>query len=314
LTKLRPNRKQVHPNQPQREISHMPATQRGRFGLATALEGRWRTAERPDTPLLVCLHGGGFDSRYFDTPSRSLLGQASAAGFPIVALCRPGYPADNDSARSQPSFSQAATIIAEAISDVWDQFGAGRTGVVLIGHSMGAAIAVHMAARQVSWPLIGLAISGVADTLSPFTVQLMQQLPADIAMTLPSDVGRYVYYGPDWTLNETTLTDFAGLSVSMPSADGVELGKSWPDDLPKIAPHVEVPLHYVLAEFDTLWESSPQRVEAFARHFSGAPFVEAAWWRCVGHNIEHHRLGEAYCRAVLAFAERCAMETHRTPI
>jgi hypothetical protein len=40
--------------------------------------------------------------------------------------------------------------------------------------------------------------------------------------------------------------------------------------------------------------------------------VEASFWRCVGHNIEHHRLGEAYNRAVLAFADRCAMETRRS--
>jgi hypothetical protein len=169
----------------------------------------------------------------------------------------------------------------------------------------------HMAAKQVSWPLIGLAISGVAETLSPVALELMRQLPADIAMTLPSDVGRHVYYGPDWTLKATTLTDFAGLSVSMPSADGVELGNSWPVDLPKVAPLVEVPLHYVLAEFDALWETSSQRVESFIQHFGASPFVEAAWWRCVGHNIEHHRLGEAYCRAVLTFAERRAMETRR---
>lgn len=289
----------------------MPDTRTGRFGRATPLDGRWRPAERRDTPLLVCLHGGGFDSRYFDMPGCSLLSRASAAGFPIVALSRPGYPADDDSARRQPSFAQAAGILAEVIADVWEQLGTGRPGLVLLGHSMGAAIATHMAAMKLSWPLIGLAISGVANTLAPFTVELIGQLPPDIAMTLPTDVGRYVFYGPDWTVDAATLSDFARLSVSMPSADGVELHVGWPADLPKVAPRVHVPLHYVLAEFDTLWQTSPQQVEAFVRHFSGAPFVEAAWWRCVGHNIEHHRLGGAYCSAVLAFAERCAMETHR---
>jgi len=289
----------------------MPATRSSRFGLATMLEGRWTTVDRQDTPLLVCLHGGAFDSRYFDAPGCSLLGQASAAGFPAVSLCRPGYPADDDSARRQPSFSQAAGIVAEAITDVWEQLGAGRPGVVLVGHSIGAAVAVHVAANKASWPLIGLAISGVADTLAPFTVELMGRLPTDIVVTMPMDVLRSVFYGPDWTLNETTLAGFEDLCVGMPSADGVELNTRWPDDLPNVAPRIEVPLHYALAEFDRLWETSPQRVEAFVRHFSGAPFVEAAWWRCVGHNIEHHLLGEAYCRAVLAFAQRCAMETRR---
>jgi hypothetical protein len=79
----------------------------------------------------------------------------------------------------------------------------------------------------------------------------------------------------------------------------------------EIAPTVHVPLHYALAEFDGLWEVSPQRVETFARHFAKAPFVDASLWRGAGHNIEHHRLGPAYIRSVLSFAERCAIETYR---
>ena len=108
----------------------MPTTRSGRFGHATPLEGRWTTVERQDTPLLVCLHGGGFDSRYFDAPGCSLLTQASAAGFPVVLLNRPGYPAEDDSARVQPTFSEAAGIITEFIAEAWRQLGAGRPGIV----------------------------------------------------------------------------------------------------------------------------------------------------------------------------------------
>ncbi|GAA3999810.1 alpha/beta fold hydrolase [Streptomyces plumbiresistens] len=132
------------------------------------------------------LHGGGYDSRYFDAP---------------------GHPADEESARRQPSFAEAAAIIAEAIADAWQQLGDGRPGVVLLGHSIGGAIAVHMAAaRTLTWPLLGLTVSGVGDVISP-----------------------------------------------------------------------------------------------------RAPFVDASLWRG-GHNIEHHRLGDAYVRAVLVFAERCGSE------
>lgn len=289
----------------------MPAPSCGRFGRAAPLEGLWASGERGDTPLLVCLHGGGYDSRYFDAPGRSLVARASAAGFPIVSLSRPGYPADDNSARQQPSFSQAARIIAEVVADVWDQLGTGRPGIVLIGHSIGAAVAIHVAAEKVSWPLAGLAISGISDTPAPVVVELLRQLPPDIALPMPPELLRSLFYGPDWTLNATTLTDLASLSVRTPSADLVELNTSWADDLPKVAPHINVPLHYVLAEFDGLWETSAERVGAIARHFSRAPTVEASFWRCVGHNIEHHRLGDAYARAVLAFAARCAMETRR---
>ncbi|MGB8388047.1 MAG: hypothetical protein WCE76_09500, partial [Mycobacterium sp.] len=141
--------------------------------------------------------------------------------------------------------------------------------------------------------------------------ELVQQLPPDIALPMPPELHRQLFYGPDWTLNTTTLADVSGLVVNTPSADLVEINTRWADDLPKVAARVEVPVHYALAEFDGLWETSAERVATIARHFSGARFVEASLWRCVGHNIEHHRLGEAYNRAVLAFAERCAMETRR---
>jgi pimeloyl-ACP methyl ester carboxylesterase len=282
-----------------------------RFGRTTALEGRWITAQRQDSPLLVCLHGGGYTSRYFDAPGCSLLTQASAAGFPAVALTRPGYPTDEDSARRQPSFAAAANIIAEAVTDMWDQLGGTRPGIVLMGHSIGAAVAVHLASQKTSWPLLGLAISGVGDLLAPVTIELFQQLPTDLVVEFSLDTARPLLYGPDWTLNTTTLADIADLGVNYPSADLVEITNGWVDALPKIAPAVDVPLHYALAEFDGLWVVAAERVDGFARHFSNAPFIDASLWRGTGHNIEHHRLGEAYIRALLSFAERCAIEKRR---
>ena len=282
-----------------------------RFGGAVPLEGRWTTTERGDTPLLVCLHGGGYDSRYFDAPGYSLLSRAAAAGFPAVALTRPGHPADEESARRQPSFAEAATIIADAVDDVWQRLGNGRPGVVLLGHSVGAAITVHVAAQHPSWPLLGVSISGVGDVVHPPAIEQFSQFPPDIALHFPFEATRAVVYGPDWTLGTTTLTDVADLPVSTPSADLVEIGTKFTGDLPHLAPAVEVPVQYALAEFDGLWVVSQERVDAFARQFSRAPFVDASLWRGAGHNIEHHRLAHAFTLSVLAFAERCAMELRR---
>lgn len=86
----------------------MSVVNEGRFGQGMPLDGRWTTTERKDTPLLVGLHGGGYDSRSFDAPGSSLLSRAVGAGFPALALTRPGHPADAESARRQPSFAEAA--------------------------------------------------------------------------------------------------------------------------------------------------------------------------------------------------------------
>lgn len=289
----------------------MSATKIGRFGRKNPLDARWTTTERPDSPLLVCLPGGGYDSRYFDVPGHSLLERASAAGFPALALTRPGHPADEQSARAQPSFSEAAAIISEAIAEAWQQLGDGRPGVVLLGHSIGGAVAVHMAAQAHSWPLLGLTVSAVGDTVSPQAMGQFTQFPPDIAVDFPFEAVRPVLFGPEWTLHDTSLTDVAGMAITTPSADMVEMGSRWTDDLPKIAREVTVPVQYVLAEFDQFWIVSNERVDGFAALFSGAPFVDASLWRGTGHNIEHHQLGRAYVHAVLAFAERCAMEPLR---
>ena len=289
----------------------MSELRRGRFGHATPLEGLWTTTDRADSPLLVCLHGGGYDNRYFDVPGHSVLRRASSAGFTAVSLTRPGYPADEDSARTQPSFAEAADIIDEAIADVWHQLGSGRPGVVLLGHSIGGAIALHVAARPRDWPLLGISVSGLGDLNAPLPVENPPHMPNDVAVTLPFEWMRPIVYGADWTLNDTMLPNVADLGVSTPSADLVAITSAWANDLPRVAPAVGVPVQYALAEFDQWWVVSQERVEGFARHFSQAPFVDASLWRSTGHNIEHHRLGEAYVRAVLAFAERCAMERER---
>lgn len=283
----------------------------GRFGREVSLDGRWTVTERQDTPLLVLIQGGGYDNRYFDAPGCSVLDRAAAAGFPALALTRPVHPADEESARTQPSFVEAAQIVSDAITDAWERLGAGRPGVVLLGHSMGAAVVLHTAARKHAWPLLGVTVSAIGDVVSPIAMQQFSNVPPGVAVSLPFEATRPVLYGPDWTLNDPTLADLADLTVSTPTADMLEISSRWSEDLPKIALDVAVPVQYALAEFDRLWLVSQERVDEFARYFVRAPFVDASLWRGAGHNIEHHALGDAYVRSVLAFAQRCAMELRR---
>ena len=283
----------------------------GRFGREVPLDGRWTVTDREDTPLLVLIQGGGYDNRYFDAPGCSVLDRAAAGGFPALALTRPGHPADEESARKQPSFAEAAEIISDAITDAWQQLGARRPGVVLLGHSMGAAVVLHAAARKHNWPLLGVTVSAIGDVVSPIAMQQFSHVPPGVAVSLPFEATRPVLYGPDWTLSDPTLAGLSDLTVSTPTADMLEISARWSTDLPKIALDIAVPVQYALAEFDRFWSVSQERVDDFARYFVRAPFVDASLWRGAGHNIEHHALGEAYVHSVLSFAQRCAMELRR---
>lgn len=42
-------------------------------------------------PLLLALHGGGYNARYYDLPGHPLLDLAEATRFQVTALNRPGY-------------------------------------------------------------------------------------------------------------------------------------------------------------------------------------------------------------------------------
>ena len=114
-------------------------------------------------PLVVALHGGSYTSAYFDVPGHSLLEAGQANGFGVIALDRPCYGGSDPLPEGQVTFERNAEILDSAIAQLWTTRGGERPGVVVIGHSIGAAIAVHLAARRPAWPLLGIALSGIHD-------------------------------------------------------------------------------------------------------------------------------------------------------
>ena len=257
-------------------------------------------------PLLVALHGAGYDARYFDAPDASVHERALDAGFSFAAITRPGYPADEASARAQPDFSGSAVVVSAAIAELWQQNSTRCSGVVLIGHSVGAAISVHIASGKNDWPLVGVAISGIGDRPAPAPVDMFSRMPVDRLLTIPFSLARRFFYGDDVQLPDGFAGRFSDLLVPFPSRDVVEVNSSWSGDLPAVASRVTVPVHYRLAEFDQLWWVSDERVRAFAGYFVGSPSVDADIWRGAGHNIEHHLNGRSYTADVLRFAEACS--------
>ena len=269
------------------------------------LRARRSAGGRSDAPLVIALHGAGYDARYFDAPGSSVHTMLAAEGLPLVSVTRPGYPADAQSAAVQPDFSGTASLVSLAIEDAWRRWGESRPGVVLLGHSVGSAISVHVAASPRSWPLLGLAISGVGDRPAAAPVAMFGSLPRTTLLDIPFAQCRRVFYGPDHTLDPEVLDAVSTLMVPFPATDAIEVNTSWPTDLAELASRVDVPLHYVLAELDGLWETGSERVDSVAAMFRNAPWVEARNWADTGHNIEHHSAAREYVASVAAFVRRC---------
>lgn len=261
------------------------------------------------TPLLVLLPGGTYTAGYFDVPGHSLLDAAAARGIRAVAIDRPNYGASDPLPYEQTTFAENARILSEAIGVLWEQAAPGTPGAVILGHSIGGSIAVHIAADlDLSWPLLGLSFSGVNEKSPDHVVAAWESVPAGVPVDLPVEQRRMFMYGPDGSFDPAVLEAAVFCSAPAPLPELLEIVQGWITDFSSLAPLVEVPVHYTLAEHDALWLTGRDRVDAFAAKFTRAPFVESRQLAGAGHNIDHHLAGPAFHQDQLDFVERCARQ------
>jgi pimeloyl-ACP methyl ester carboxylesterase len=259
--------------------------------------------------LLVLLPGGTYTGAYFGVAGHSLLDAAAARGFEAVALDRPNYGGSDTLPYEQTTFAENARILSQGIGVLWDEAAPGTPGVVILAHSIGGSIAVHIAAAEDrAWPLLGLSFSGVNEKSPEHVVQAWQSVPAGVPVELSSEQRRMFMYGPDGSFDPAMLEAAAPCSVAAPLPELLEIVQGWLTDVAVLAPLVDVPVHYTLAEHDALWLSGEDRVKSFAGKFTRAPFVESRLLEGVGHNIDHHHAGAAFHQDQLDFAGRCARQ------
>ncbi|MEY2926435.1 MAG: hypothetical protein RL367_912, partial [Pseudomonadota bacterium] len=166
--------------------------------LFDQFSGRSRPAEQGiDIPLIVAIHGGTYSSAYFDVPGYSLLDSAAAAGLPVIALDRPGYGNTPILAPVEMTIKGQANYLTQALKSAWRAYGAGRPGIVIIGHSIGAAISAVIASAPDGLPLLGLAVSGVGMRTPSDHRPMWEALPDIPLVELPNDLKDGVMFGPE---------------------------------------------------------------------------------------------------------------------
>lgn len=262
-------------------------------------------------PLLVCLHGGSYTSAYFDLPGYSLLELGQANGFPVLALDRPCYGNSDSISDREVSFDLNAEILDGAIDAAWQMLELPSPGVALVGHSIGGAIALMIAARQPSWPLLGVSATGIGNVLPPGVAEAWHSMPPGQPVEFAMEQRRQFMYGPDWTFDPAVVATAEVSAAPIPLEELLEVVGGWIDAFPDIAAQVRVPVQYALAEFDGLWIATDDTVREFSAQFSNAPLTDASLFRASGHNIDHHHTGRALHFAQVAFVLRCAAEQAR---
>lgn len=260
---------------------------------------------RDGMPLLVCIPGGSYNARYFDVPGYSLLEAAHANGFPVVALDRPGY-GGSDPLEGETSFSRNADVLNGAIDEVWKEYSGRSPGIILIGHSMGGAIALHIAARPRTWPLLGVSVSAIHTDAPVAVTQAWNSMPDGAVIEFSTEQRIQFMYGPEDTFAAEVLDKASAACEPIPVAELREVVAGWIQDFPVIAAQIDVPVHYALAEHEQLWVSSDANVRTFAEAFTASPMVISERVSGAGHNIDHHRTGPQFHLGQLAFARRAS--------
>jgi pimeloyl-ACP methyl ester carboxylesterase len=265
-------------------------------------------AEPSDAPLLVAIHGGGYNRRYFDGPQHSFLREARRNGFPVAALDRPSYGASGDLSAEDGWFAGQASALTAAIGQLWADLGEARPGIVLVGHSIGGAIALLIAAQGPEWPLLGVSATGIGDVPPAAVVEAWESLPELPSIEIPLEQRVALMWGPRHTYSQDVPAATTASFEPVPRVELVEVNTTWIELYRESARRIAVPVHYRLAEFEALWVANEETINGFASRLTSAPFVDAGLYRFAGHNIDHHHIGRALHLEQLSFAERCAVE------
>jgi pimeloyl-ACP methyl ester carboxylesterase len=129
------------------------------------------------------------------------------AGYDVLSINRPGY-GGNPIPKSFEPMRESIPVIAELINMVYKGTN-GKHGIVLIGHSLGAAIALGIAALESKrLPFLGVSALGIIPTAFPSALlqaQLNQDPNSSRVVIEPTPEVIETYLGPPSTFEQSIL-------------------------------------------------------------------------------------------------------------
>ena len=293
------------------EFTHAVTTDGPANGMTFTGRRRPDAPSASGAPLVIALPGGTYSSVYFDVPGQSLLETAEDVGVPVIAVDRPGYRGSTKVGTDDSIILKNAEVLDHLITELWEAHGSGTAGIVLIGHSIGGAVATALAARHPSWPLLGIAVSGCLVRVPSESGDAWAALPDLEFVELPGQVKDFVMYGPAWTHTEAMPAAGHTADAPVPRAELLDITGGWIERMPAVAAEVRVPVHSRQGEFDHLWITDDAQVAQFKAAFTSAPWIDARLVPNAGHCIDFHLGARALQQEQLALAREAALHPHR---
>ena len=188
----------------------------------------------------------------------------------MIAVDRPGYGSSTPVEPGESIILRNAEVLEHVVGELWQAYGAGTPGVVLIGHSIGGACVLALAARHPSWPLLGIAVSGCLVRVALGSGEAWAALPDQEFVDLPGQIKDHVMFGPAWTHTPAMPTAGHVADAPVPKAELLDITGAWPGRLCEVAAGIRVPVHSRQGEFDHLWVSDDADVTEFRSAFTAA--------------------------------------------
>lgn len=285
-------------------------------GISSIPSDRTRDAER--TPLIVAIHGGGYNSDYFHTNAKHTAAMPSKVyGVPFIAFDRPYYggtrPSEPLPCASDYPKQTGTWVHRYILPALWNKFGDGCSGIVLLCHSLGCQqgiVAASLHARETgpAYPLLGLIASGFG-----------HRVPSAFAKAPPLQAN----HGSDFFLQDAESKDKMMFSpgtvdpdvlkqserlnhpVPIPEANSTAAvwAATWRDEW---AAHVSVPVMFAFAELDSWFEGTQEHLRECVEAFRGSPRVDGSWLQGAPHCMELSHWSQGWYARCFGFALECA--------
>ncbi|KAJ8493781.1 hypothetical protein OPV22_015502 [Ensete ventricosum] len=155
-------------------------------------------------PVVFCIHGGGYSGLSFALAASKIKEKAR-----VLSMDLRGHGksvTDNDLDLS------IETLCNDILSVLKTLYGDSPPAVILVGHSMGGSVAVHVAARKVIHNLAGLVVIDVVEGTAMASLVHMQKILSSRMQYFPA-----IEKAIEWSVKGGPLRNIESARVSVPS-------------------------------------------------------------------------------------------------
>ncbi|KVH96706.1 Alpha/beta hydrolase fold-1 [Cynara cardunculus var. scolymus] len=154
-------------------------------------------------PVVFCLHGGGYSGLSFAMSSRLIKEKAR-----VVAMDLRGHGKSSTENEIDMSIE---TLSSDVLAVLKTMYGDSPPAIVLVGHSMGGSVAVHVAAKKTLRSLAGLVVVDVVEGTAMASLMHMQKILSN-RMQYFSTLEKAI----EWNVRGGSLRNIESARISIP--------------------------------------------------------------------------------------------------